>query len=110
MENFAAVYLKSSTSSIRSNLHPAPPAIFRKDSATNTAVAITIRRMAPARFKRSRHERTKSVSVPQSRLWLYNLHYFEQVDEPLIERWIAENTIEQGVGWDPYPTSLRIAN
>jgi uncharacterized heparinase superfamily protein len=45
-----------------------------------------------------------------SRLWLYNLHYFEHISVELIERWIAENPVGQGIGWEPYPTSLRIAN
>lgn len=55
------------------------------------------------------------------RLWLYNLHYFEHLvsyevpaDIPsssqLIDRWVAENPVGFGVGWEPYPTSLRIVN
>ena len=55
------------------------------------------------------------------KLWLYNLHYFDdlnaansfrQVDqyETLILRWIAENRVGKGIGWEPYPTSLRIVN
>ena len=57
-------------------------------------------------------------------LWRYNLHYFDCLvttsaplplaGEPsaraLIERWIAENPRGGAPGWDPYPTSLRIAN
>ena len=54
-------------------------------------------------------------------LWRYNLHYFddfcaegafERADwhRPLIARWIAENPVGQGCGWEPYPTSLRIVN
>ena len=45
-----------------------------------------------------------------SNLWLYNLHYFEHVDSQLVDRWIAENPVGESMGWDPYPTSLRIAN
>jgi uncharacterized heparinase superfamily protein len=44
------------------------------------------------------------------KLWLYNLHYFAHSDATLIERWIRENPVGIGVGWDPYPTSVRIAN
>jgi len=44
------------------------------------------------------------------KLWLYNLHYFEYANLALIERWIKENPVGTGIGWDPYPTSLRIAN
>ena len=54
-----------------------------------------------------------------SKLWRYNLHYFEfLLDEKLsteskaniIEKWILENPIGKGSGWEPYPTSLRIIN
>jgi len=51
----------------------------------------------------------------------YNLHYFDDLNAEdaerrsqwhasLIERWIDENPPAKGVGWDPYPTSLRIVN
>jgi len=54
-------------------------------------------------------------------LWLYNLHYFDDLcadgaearrewHEALIARWIAENPVGQGVGWDAYPLSLRMVN
>jgi uncharacterized heparinase superfamily protein len=57
----------------------------------------------------------------QTRLWLYNLHYFDDLasasDEQhralqrqLITRWIAENPPVSGTGWEPYPVSLRAAN
>lgn len=55
------------------------------------------------------------------KLWLYNLHYFEHLvsyDVPadipsssqLIDRWVAENPVGFGIGWEPYPTSLRVVN
>ena len=55
------------------------------------------------------------------KLWLYNLHYFDDLNSAdaaqrgdwhraLIDRWIAENPLSQGNGWEPYPTSLRIVN
>lgn len=55
------------------------------------------------------------------RLWLYNLHYFDDLDareaeartawhEALIARWIAENPPPGGPGWEPYCLSLRIVN
>jgi uncharacterized heparinase superfamily protein len=66
----------------------------------------------PNRFRILNQEREIETwnddSIP--RLWLYNLHYFEYVDGTLVGRWIAENPVGQGIGWDPYPTSLRIAN
>lgn len=56
-----------------------------------------------------------------SPLWLYHLHYFDELAAPvdemrrqwrrsLIERWIRENPPCRGAGWDPYPASLRIVN
>jgi uncharacterized heparinase superfamily protein len=54
-----------------------------------------------------------------SKLWRYNLHYFEfLLDEKLsaesksdiIHKWILENPVGKGSGWEPYPTSLRIIN
>lgn len=56
-----------------------------------------------------------------SKLWLYNLHYFDDLNalgasqrkewhNQLVDRWINENTVGKGVGWEPYPTSLRIVN
>ncbi|WP_305405728.1 heparinase II/III family protein [Photobacterium leiognathi] len=57
----------------------------------------------------------------QSKLWLYNLHYFDDLNSfeankrtdfhyGLIERWIDENPPIFGNGWEPYPQSLRIVN
>ncbi len=55
------------------------------------------------------------------KLWLYNLHYFDDLNAEgrekraekhsiLIDRWIADNPPMEGNGWEPYPTSLRIVN
>jgi uncharacterized heparinase superfamily protein len=55
------------------------------------------------------------------KLWLYNLHYFNDLnshDAPmrvawhkaLLIEWMAGNPPAIGVGWEPYPTSLRIVN
>ena len=55
------------------------------------------------------------------KLWLYNLHYFDDltsIDSEtrlvehryLVKRWISENPVMQGNGWEPYPLSLRIVN
>ena len=52
-------------------------------------------------------------------LWTYNLHYFDCLlaDDTVdslkrnhINRWIIDNSSFSGVGWDPYPTSLRVVN
>ena len=58
---------------------------------------------------------------PASKLWNYNLHYFEDLMSEnhhekeelhiwLLKQWILKNPIGFGVGWEPYPTSLRIVN
>ncbi len=55
------------------------------------------------------------------KLWLYNLHYFDDLQcreaggrqalhTELLQKWIAENPPGLGNGWEPYPTSLRIVN
>ncbi len=57
----------------------------------------------------------------KDKLWLYNLHYFEDLcaldggvrvpqQGELVERWILENPAPIGNGWEPYPSSLRIVN
>jgi uncharacterized heparinase superfamily protein len=56
-----------------------------------------------------------------SKLWLYNLHYLDDLNAdgaqdrlawhlPLIRRWIEENPPGSGNGWEPYCLSLRIVN
>jgi len=73
----------------------------------------------------NQHGRCDSTAGWQDRthglLWTYNLHYFEDLLSDtaptrvpqhleLMERWRAENPATQGVGWMPYPLSLRISN
>ncbi|MEX0372767.1 heparinase II/III family protein [Spiribacter roseus] len=54
-------------------------------------------------------------------LWRYHLHYFDDLNaegaeqrvgwhRELLQRWLEENPPGDGIGWDPYPTSLRIVN
>ncbi|MCE4538155.1 heparinase II/III family protein [Pelomonas sp. P7] len=56
----------------------------------------------------------------RSKLWLYNLHYFDDLnaaDAPardawhiaLMDDWITHHSVG-GTGWEPYPCSLRIVN
>jgi uncharacterized heparinase superfamily protein len=56
-----------------------------------------------------------------AKLWLYNLHYFDWLREEAaprrmaedgewIDKWIEHNPARYGVGWEPYPSSLRIVN
>ena len=60
-------------------------------------------------------------SSSQDKLWLYNLHYFDDLNavgssdrsawhNDLIQKWIKENPPGYGNGWEPYPSSLRIVN
>jgi len=55
------------------------------------------------------------------KLWLYNLHYFDDLNaestedrmsrhRALIGRWLMENPPAVGVGWEPYPISMRLVN
>ena len=57
----------------------------------------------------------------KSLLWRYNQHYFDCLSgfnagsintesQNLITDWISQNPPYFGVGWQPYPTSLRIVN
>jgi uncharacterized heparinase superfamily protein len=60
-------------------------------------------------------------SPKRSKLWLYNLHYFDLMSavgadknqaiiNRLLRRWIQENPPLIGNGWEPYPLSLRVVN
>ena len=76
------------------------------------------------RFLNQEHElnSVKDWNNPQwEKLWLYNLHYFDDLQAcdaenkkalhlDLIGKWIEENPPGMGNGWEPYPTSLRIVN
>jgi uncharacterized heparinase superfamily protein len=54
------------------------------------------------------------------KLWLYNLHYFDdlttaaakssKLHRELLELWIEGNPPGRGNGWEPYPISLRVVN
>lgn len=78
---------------------------------------------AKFRFMEIESEITTSTwnDVRYPKLWLYNLHYFDDLNshgaetralsyENLMKKWIKENSPGYGVGWEPYPTSLRIVN
>ena len=60
-------------------------------------------------------------NVSSSKLWLYNLHYFEDLlshnaeekrdlHRQLLTTWVDENPVGYGNGWEPYPMSLRVTN
>lgn len=57
----------------------------------------------------------------KSKLWLYNLHYFDFINSInssyqinlisyIINDWIQNNTTNRETGWEAYPNSLRIIN
>ena len=57
----------------------------------------------------------------REKLWRYNQHYFDDLNagdaderaswhHALIADWLSGNPPGKGVGWEPYPTSLRIVN
>lgn len=82
--------------------------------------------LGPDRFRFLNLEGTCSEAAhwqrqAQSQLWMYNLHYFDDLNsadasarlpwhELLVRRWIDENPPGVGIGWDPYPVSRRIVN
>ena len=56
-----------------------------------------------------------------TKLWRYNQHYFDDLNavesskrkvwhDKLLENWVYKNSIGKGVGWESYPTSIRIVN
>ena len=59
------------------------------------------------------------ASADMTRLWRYNLHYFDYILDAgrsvdnisdLISDWIHSNPLGRGEGWEPYTMSLRIVN
>ncbi len=62
------------------------------------------------RFLNEEHEIQTWNDSGIPKLWLYNLHYFDHPNVELIERWITENPVGSGNGWEAYPLSLRIVN
>lgn len=103
----------------------APPLRARVAEWTPSALREP-RVLGPNRFRFLNRER--ELSFPQGwndaaadQLWLYNLHYFEDLTardaearrtwhRELVERCVRENPPFEGRGWDPYPLSLRIVN
>lgn len=103
-----------------------PPALRSLAGAWLTPCRKEQSLVGPDRFRFLNEER--QLVFPQawnatgpSRLWVYNLHYFDdltavrahdrlQWHKALIGQWILENPPARGTGWEPYPLSLRIVN
>jgi hypothetical protein len=81
--------------------------------------------LGPTRFRFLNVERdiadTRWNPAGVDRLWLYNLHYFDDLNalgaeargdahKALLTDWINTNIPAVGAGWEPYPVSLRVVN
>ena len=111
-------------------------AVQRKEAAFAVReISLTLPRCYPQASVQNLQERTFTFlnvsadyrdgirwnDTSKSKLWLYNLHYFEyllhlthDVNEnnfnlarSIIEDWLQNNPIGHGNGWEPYPISLR---
>ncbi len=110
----------------RPDLRPAPSL---RSTVRTQWVRLPLRQplmMSPTRFRllNEEHDLQSSTdwnSPHRKFLWNCNLHYFEDLfaeeaetrrewHRAFIERWITENRPGQGLGWEPYPLSLRICN
>lgn len=105
-------------------LHGVERAALR--AAWTPSIEVERRFLGDGRFRLLGEERrVDSAAAWQSahpeKLWLYNLHYFDDLrardarerrgeHRALLERWEHENPPAHGVGWEPYPCSLRIVN
>lgn len=82
---------------------------------------------APSRFLQNGEFKFMGIQGPVEwrntklpKIWLYNLHYLDHLasssetsaksDSFIIDSWIQSNPPFVGVGWEPYPLSLRIVN
>lgn len=106
--------------------HRAAPPMNVPEGVWAAAIERPVAVLDADRFCYLNHEAT--LAFPEAwndnalaRLWLYNLHYFDDLSarggkehkclaNALVERWILENPPPLGVGWEPYPLSLRIVN
>jgi len=102
------------------------PAIRKKCERWNVPAKGTARMIEDMEFKflneiHSLHDASDWNNSYYSKLWLYNLHYFNDLNaigaesrinwhRNLIAKWIEQNQPGTGNGWEAYPLSLRIVN
>jgi uncharacterized heparinase superfamily protein len=102
------------------------PSLRERNGQWQAPVAHKTTMLGPRRFKFLSVEHDLPAQggwndAALEKLWLYNLHYFEDLNAEgahgrtawhvaLLQRWVAENPLPSGNGWEPYPTSLRIVN
>jgi uncharacterized heparinase superfamily protein len=93
-------------------IYSASPAVRTKTGIWTPSIPRAQAHLGGRRFQLLNEERDIAGwnDPAASRLWLYNLHYFEHPEADLIRTWIAENPEGEGAGWEPYPLSLRIVN
>ncbi|RME31158.1 MAG: heparinase, partial [Candidatus Zixiibacteriota bacterium] len=106
-------------------LRPAP-GLRRQMASWEQGAARVPGMLAPDRFHFLNEEHAVSSAEDWNNpavanLWLYNLHEFDGLNAEgaetrrdwhmaLFGRWIAENPVGFGNGWEPYPISLRVVN
>ncbi|AHY53035.1 heparinase II/III family protein [Bradyrhizobium japonicum] len=106
--------------------HGAAPSLRRPTGTWRNAAGRPVSMLSPRRFLilgqvAELLDGTGWNNPAMPKLWLYNLHYFDDLRAEacesraswhgdLIKAWIAENPPMMGNGWEPYPLSLRIVN
>lgn len=105
---------------------PAPASVApRLDAAQDCCLALAESCwLGGLSFRFLNHTRNFGAAIDwqaagESRLWQYNLHYFEWLRQADCDAatarahmlaWVAANPPFAGTGWEPYPTSLRLVN
>lgn len=106
------------------DLRPAPALRPRAGARIHCARAASMTGSESFRFLNVEHRIATASDWNRAdwpKLWLYNAHYFDDLaaadaaarvpwHRALVARWVVENPPGRGIGWEPYPTSLRIVN
>ncbi len=100
---------------------PLSPSIFWKQAIDREAKLFSENQACFLGLEKNITDSSIWVDDSLTKLWLYNLHYFDDLTSingnfrfdwhtKLIDRWIDENPPIRSVGWEAYPLSLRIVN